>query len=411
MHPIYYLLALLPICFLLPLPTLAIETEDTGFPITTTSRHAVPTDPSSLPSRRRHLGGGPANLLRGNTRRSKSSDNTCPTDYTQCGSGLPSGFCCASGSSCLSLAGATTVLCCPSGEDCAQIEPITCNISVQNATAYPTLAVHTTNLTGQLPTCGSGCCPFGYTCSSSGGNVCVRTKEEDTLITATKSAPPMATVTSAAGTGTALVMASADATKSAPVPTGTSSSSSSSNDDEDDDGDRSGSSSNSSSAANSRTIGIAAGSAVAGLISIGAIIAFAWTRRRRAARPLAKSGRSVRVSVSQFSPTPPPLPEKEPHQVPKRKRKSLLSWVPSIINRTPAELPATPVSFSTWNTPWGQGQAQRPNGVLRPYPRDSLTIEEVHELEATWVPQERPAQERHTSDMPTQEWYTQQRYI
>lgn len=93
------------------------------------------------------------------------------------------------------------------------------------------------------------------------------------------------------------------------------------------------------------------------------------------------------MSVSQFPATPPPLPEKEPHQIPKRKRKSLLSWVPSIINRTPAELPATPVSFSAWNRQWGQ--PQRPDGAHRPYPRDSLTIEEVYELDGRWLPQER----------------------
>lgn len=389
MHLICYSFTLL-LCISLFSAASATQAHNIGSPFSQ-GDHATDAD-LFLPLRRRRLGA--TQLFEAHARRA-TTEKTCPTNYDQCGQGLPSNFCCSSGTSCLSLAAATTVICCPEGNDCSQIEPITCTIGFQNATAYPTLAVHTTNLTGQLPTCGTGCCPFGFTCKS-GGDVCVRTKDE-TLITETTSALAKATVSPSTGTITTVATASASTTRSMTLPT-----------DQADDGDKS--SSRSSASKSSRTIGIAAGSSVAGLASIVAVIAFVWIRRKRSAREPARH-RAVCVSGSQYSPTPPPLPEKDSHQIPKRKRKSILSWVPSIVNRTPAELPATPVSFSAWDPRWGQGQVSIPHGVHRPYPRDSLHIEEVHELEARWLPQEEAFHGRFAAELQTQDHRAQQRYI
>lgn len=304
------------------------------------------------------------------------SSNTCPSDYKQCGGGLPSNFCCGDNDSCLGLADDTAVVCCPEGEDCDSIQPITCNIAGQNATAYPTASVHTTNLTGELPKCGADdsgkqtCCPFGYGCNDDSS--CVRTDSASatgSLSVDTASLTSTLTISSSTASATNLIVA--QTTLSTPVVTSTSYS------DE--------TTSSGSSSTKNRTIGIAAGSAAGGLACIGGILVFFWLRRRR--RLHTQENRQSGQSISQFSETPPPLPPKEPYQIPKKKRKSVLSWVPSVINRTPAELPATPVSFSAWNRQWDQ--VQRPNAAHRPYPRDSMSIEEIHELEARWLPQER----------------------
>lgn len=308
------------------------------------------------------------------------SSNTCPSNYKQCGDELPSNFCCGSSDSCLSLVDATTVVCCPEGEDCDKIQPITCNIAGQNASAFPTAVVHTTNLTGELPACGTSdsgrqtCCPFGYECNSD--SQCERSKSASStgsLSVDTASFTSTMTISSSTSSATALIVASS--TISVPVTTSTSQT--------DDD------SSANTSSTKARTIGIAAGSAVGGIACIGGIIISIWLRRRRQQQQQqVEVNRNPTRFVSQYSETPPPLPPKEPYQVPRKKRKSMLSWVPSIVNRTPAELPATPVSFSAWNRQWGQ--VQPPNAAHnRPHPRDSLSIEEIHELEATWLPQER----------------------
>lgn len=365
MHSINYLLTLLLTCVFWSSPTFATETEHNS-----PTRTSPDTIPLGFPTQiRRRLG---AQLFR-HARR----DDTCPTDYFQCGNGLPSSFCCANGDSCVALANNTSALCCPEGQDCSKIEPISCNIDGQNPVAYPTFAVHTTNLTGQLPTCGTACCPFGYSCS--GGDTCVRTTtKSDALVTDT----PSSTTASTASTGSAVLATATPKTTTNPSDSTT---------DIPGTADQDNGSSTSSSGNDRRTIAIAAGSSAAGVVSIGAILFFAWSRRRRSANSTAAS--QDQVSAPKFSPTPPPLPEKEPHLVVKRKRKSFLSWVPSVINRAPAELPATPVSFSAWSpAPDGAqwGQVQLPPGAHRPYPRDSLRIEEVHELEADarWLPRQ-----------------------
>ncbi|KAH8652517.1 hypothetical protein BX600DRAFT_472744 [Xylariales sp. PMI_506] len=98
-----------------------------------------------------------------------ATESPCVTDnYSPCGSDLPNDFCCPSGTVCLSAAENTTAICCPDGADCTTIQPITCDIQLQNATLYPESSVHTTLLSYSLPECGDNtCCPFGYRCDGS----------------------------------------------------------------------------------------------------------------------------------------------------------------------------------------------------------------------------------------------------
>lgn len=95
------------------------------------------------------------------------------SSLSQCGGNFPSAFCCPASTTCTALnddngAGgqSTSVICCPEGQDCKFIRPITCDIAQQNATLHPSNAIHTTNLTATLETCGTECCPLGYTCKS-----------------------------------------------------------------------------------------------------------------------------------------------------------------------------------------------------------------------------------------------------
>ncbi|KAI1436719.1 hypothetical protein GGR50DRAFT_186334 [Xylaria sp. CBS 124048] len=92
----------------------------------------------------------------------------CAANFSQCTqAGLPANFCCSQGTTCNVLAGATTVLCCPTGSDCSTIRIINCELSLQDPVAHPSAGVKTTDLNGKLPTCGKGCCPFGYHCDES----------------------------------------------------------------------------------------------------------------------------------------------------------------------------------------------------------------------------------------------------
>jgi hypothetical protein len=131
-------------------------------------------------------------------------DSACPNStYTQCSAiGLPSNFCCPSSATCVPLAGNTTLLCCPSG-NCNQIQPITCDISQQNVTAHPDNPLKTSALTSSLPTCGTACCPFGYSCTT--GNLCLKNTDQSAppVASASSSSSPSATKSSSATKETA----------------------------------------------------------------------------------------------------------------------------------------------------------------------------------------------------------------
>ncbi|KAI1774029.1 hypothetical protein F4818DRAFT_89119 [Hypoxylon cercidicola] len=105
------------------------------------------------------------------------ADETCAADnFAKCTeSGLPDNFCCETGSTCLVLAGGTTVLCCPEGSTCAKISAITCDITLQDASTNPAAEIKTTALDSVLETCGSQCCPFGYHCD---GTICIKDDDQ-----------------------------------------------------------------------------------------------------------------------------------------------------------------------------------------------------------------------------------------
>ncbi|KAH8676792.1 hypothetical protein BGZ60DRAFT_371763 [Tricladium varicosporioides] len=113
--------------------------------------------------------------------------STCPDPaYTQCANTqLPDNFCCPATSKCIALAANTTLLCCPQGGDCQAIQPIPCDINMQNITAHPDNILKTTALSVKLQTCSNACCPFGYTCS---GTVCIQNAKQDVAPGATPTA-------------------------------------------------------------------------------------------------------------------------------------------------------------------------------------------------------------------------------
>jgi hypothetical protein len=149
--------------------------------------------------------------------------SSCAAGYNTCpGFSFPSNFCCPTGSSCIALAGNTTLLCCPDGQDCSLIQPITCTLQQQNATLDPTAPIKTTVLNGSLTRCGgtTTCCPYGYSCNASG--MCAKLANQDFMPAASSSASasaspttPASTTASSSSDGTAAAAASSSATSSA----------------------------------------------------------------------------------------------------------------------------------------------------------------------------------------------------
>ncbi|KAM0819575.1 putative Mid2 domain-containing protein [Seiridium cardinale] len=142
-------------------------------------------------------------------------DDTCgDTTYSKCPqAGFPDNFCCKPNTSCIPLAGDTTVLCCPEGSDCGVIAPIVCNVQLQDASTNPQAVVKTTALTSELPKCGSNCCPFGYTCDQDQN--CVRDQDQSKKPEGAAGASSTASTpasTSATTTKTSAVPATASAT-------------------------------------------------------------------------------------------------------------------------------------------------------------------------------------------------------
>lgn len=110
------------------------------------------------------------------------------TGYSPCKiAGIPSNFCCPSNQQCIAFNSNKSAICCPTGQDCKIIAPLSCDITKQNATLSPASQLHSTDLTGTLATCGSQCCPKGYTCQN---NNCVVAAAESST---TKAASPTST--------------------------------------------------------------------------------------------------------------------------------------------------------------------------------------------------------------------------
>ena len=130
------------------------------------------------------------------------------TSLRQCGSGLPSSFCCAQDTTCLRLDGTSTlsVVCCPAGQDCSRIAAITCNVTLQNATLFPASPMHALDLTGALPRCGDACCPYGYECQS---NACVVAQSSSATSSQLMATSALATLSTNTATSTASTLSSA----------------------------------------------------------------------------------------------------------------------------------------------------------------------------------------------------------
>ncbi|ODA77364.1 hypothetical protein RJ55_06992 [Drechmeria coniospora] len=188
---------------------------------------------------------------------------SCPKDVTD-------KFCCPSGSSCIGLAGNTTVLCCPGNSSCRKIQPITCNIRKQDPEQNSEAPIQTTVFDVDLEKCGNDlCCPFGFSCAVS-GKECTMDLDQ-TKLPASKTGKSDADATTSTATGSTTGSAMASATGSA---TGTFSSVTPTIPSQDVDGSK-------SSSDKSSIIGGTVGGSL-GLLLIVSIAFFCIRRRRRA---------------------------------------------------------------------------------------------------------------------------------
>lgn len=91
---------------------------------------------------------------------------TCSlSGYTACNkAGLPGNFCCPSSDTCEPFNSGQSAICCPPNSNCSTIAPIECDINKQNATAFPSSRLYTTDLSSTMDTCAGKCCPQGYKC-------------------------------------------------------------------------------------------------------------------------------------------------------------------------------------------------------------------------------------------------------
>jgi hypothetical protein len=153
-----------------------------------------------------------------------------------CSINFPSNWCCSASSVCLSLnnTGTDSVICCPtsSPDGCQALEPISCDISKQNATLNPDSQLFVQDSSRQLPTCGQGaCCPLGYSCS--GGRCWMKedtrrapgpqsaapsSSHKGASSTIMSSDPPTATITSGASATPSLALPGANSSQHTPTP-------------------------------------------------------------------------------------------------------------------------------------------------------------------------------------------------
>ncbi len=211
--------------------------------------------------------------------------STCAPNFNQCkNANFPSYFCCPSGQRCISLAGNTTLLCCPNGADCLRIEPVPCDISLQDGETNPDAVVKTTALGGTLSRCSTQCCPFGYTCV---GTQCVMDQNQNPAPIQTRTAKP--SPSSTAGSKTSATR-SADATSTSDATTPTNNPSTTS------------AASESTSSNGPPVAAIAGGVTAAAVVLIGsAIFMFIFLRRRKKQdEPPAGSPPKLSRSTSSF---------------------------------------------------------------------------------------------------------------
>lgn len=158
--------------------------------------------------------------------RQSQCPTSAPVSCSAIDSNLPSDFCCASGSSCISLDSSSSALCCPAGKSCSSIGTINCEMSLQDAN-NGVASVYTTRLNDNLPQCGNQCCPFGYNCAtgSNGNNFCTIIQDKAiSSSSSTSTASPTTQTTSTKTTSTHSVSPTTSSRSSTVSPTSTASS-------------------------------------------------------------------------------------------------------------------------------------------------------------------------------------------
>ncbi|KAJ0166755.1 hypothetical protein CTA2_6036 [Colletotrichum tanaceti] len=313
------------------------------------------------------------------TPRTTRPNASCPVKgYNVCGNGMADYFCCPSNTTCLVLAEKTTTLCCPEGASCDTISPIICDITAQDVVENPTSPIHTTKLKELLPSCGSRCCPFGYTCRDGSACVLVRDQKSRTSAsvsptTRTKTATPRTPTATRAATSTtpseripAVSPPSASLGQEHPTPSPT--------------GPSETTPAAASSTGNVIPGGIIAGTTVAAVASVAGLTFLLWLKRRSISEKVAavrflgpwqqlrEQGSEQDVALPRYN-SPPPAYTTEMKAPSKHPHSAFRHYSPeSIGDAVPVELPATPVSFSIWNVR-PEGEARRPRSHYEPYRR------------------------------------------
>ncbi|KAK7430342.1 hypothetical protein QQZ08_003090 [Neonectria magnoliae] len=275
-------------------------------------------------------------------------------EHSKCGSQVPDDFCCPNDSQCMVIASNTTIVCCPKGVSCDAIQPIVCDVALQDIEEHPDAPIHTLALDKSMKRCGSACCPFGYVCRD--GERCQLDDNQtdyDYLIPESLSKPSS---TSTPTSSTALTLETSEVSSTVitePSSTSTSAPQSSNfnNDDEDEDEDEDEEKGKISPA------GVVTACTVGGVCCLAGLGIFVWLKwfRKRPDIPNTPSHESwgyfstpggstkqlylargpddkfvVTPTTAGFS--PPPIPQASGRRD----------------NYSPVELPATPVSLCMW---------------------------------------------------------------
>ncbi|KPM44051.1 hypothetical protein AK830_g2533 [Neonectria ditissima] len=281
---------------------------------------------------------------------SRDDSSTCALEeYSQCGSQVPDDFCCPNDSQCMVIASNTTIVCCPKGVSCDAIQPIVCDVALQDISNHPDAPIHTLALDKSMKRCGSACCPFGYVCRD--GERCQLDDNQDGydyLVPESVSEPSSSTSTPVSSTALALATSEVSST-TIPEPSSTSTGSTepSNSDDGEEDKEK----------GKISPAGVVTACTVGGVCCLAGLGIFIWLKwfRKRPDSPNTPSHESwgyfstpggstkqlylargpddkfvVTPSTAGFS--PPPIP-----QAPGRRD-----------NYSPVELPATPVSLCMW---------------------------------------------------------------
>ncbi|KAK4033126.1 hypothetical protein C8A01DRAFT_40413 [Parachaetomium inaequale] len=294
--------------------------------------------------------------------------SSCAPNFDRCKNpDFPDYFCCKPGNTCIALAGNTTVLCCPEGSDCLRIQPVPCNLSLQDGEKNPDAVVKTTALGGTLGRCGTQCCPFGYSCDK---EQCVMDQNQNAVPIQTNTAKPGPTTT--AGANPSLT------SDASPTPDTTSPA--------DDPNATTGASDGASTSGSSTPVAaIAGGVTAAAVVLIGAaVLAFIFLRKKKKKEP-SQAGSPPKFSrstssfgnlisnpiiadnsfLSDFARAPGPGPgQRQPPEDPDSVTGAVLD---SSVNSPEAgPMPAVPLAAALGPDPQGGGAGYGGYGGLEP---------------------------------------------